>query len=322
MFKLIKYLIAIFFFVLFIQNSDAQFWKKRNKSTSKREIRKRQEEANKKSEYNKFNELIPMGSPLSVARNDYIWTYETANTVSPYGGDISIIGPSRYSFNKGNEIGTSLASIPIIPMVYYKHVWRQENFVVSSRHEFYSFTPALNVLRSIEKHNIIPLESQVPHSIAMKNELIVSKPFLKTLKCGGVKQPYLILTGAFAYDYAYAFKETDIEVVEYKFLRNRSGVILGNGSFASLRLQGDLYLRRGIYLTAAVRGIFVNNNIGNVVEQNSSLKMFLSPKFSTTIGYWMNFGKGEGTFIVPVLDLTYHFGMKETREKGLFNRGR
>ena len=315
--KRLAFMALLLFF--FFNCIDAQ---KRNKRTSKREIRKRQEEANKKSNYNKFNELIPMGSSVSIARNDYLWSYETANTVPVRGGDVNLIQPSRFCFRKGNEFGTSIASAAIVPMIYYKKRWHDKNIYIATRHQFYSFLPGLNKMHNKGHYQFIPENSSVPEVIALKNELIVSKPFLKDLKCGSVKQPYIILTAAIGYDYGFSISDTDVSMIDYKFMRSRSGVVLGGSGFFSARLQGDLYLTQDLFLTLAVRGLFPNSKFGKSFEQNSLIKYKISPKFSVSAGYWMNFGKGDGTFIVPVLDISYHFGNREIREKGLFGKGR
>ena len=60
----------------------------------------------------------------------------------------------------------------------------------------------------------------------------------------------------------------------------------------------------------------------NSIEQNSLIRFKLSPRFLLSGGYWMNFGKGDGTMIVPIIDLTYQFGTREIRDKGLFGKGR
>ncbi len=295
---------------------------RKNKGTSKREIRKRQETANKKSNYNKFNELVPMGSAASIARNDYIWSYETANTVPLDGGNISLISPTRLCFRKGQEIGTSIGSAAFIPMLYYKRKWKEGKIYIATRHQLYSFLPGLQFMRNNNHFQFIPEDSSIPEVIAVKNELIVSKPFLKDLKCGSVKQPYIIITAGIAYDYGIKLSGTDVNLIDYKFVRSRNGVILGDGGFLSARLQGDFYLNQNLYLTVAARGLFTNETYKNSFEQNSLIRYKISPKLSIDAGYWMNFGKGDGTMILPVFDITYYFGSREIREKGLFGKGK
>ncbi len=314
--------IIVLLILLLPVNLEAQRKSRRNKGTSKREIRKRQNEANKKSNYNKFNELVPMGSSASIARNDYIWSYETANTVPLDGGDISLIHPTRLSFRRGVEIGTSIGSAAFIPMIYYKRRWSEDKFYIATRHQIYSFLPGLQIMHNNNHFQFIPENSAIPQVIAIKNEFIVSKPFLKDLKCGSVKQPYIILTAGLSYDYGIKISGTDVKLIDYKFVRSRSGVILGDNGFFSARLQGDFYLNQNLFLTVAARGLFAGNTFGNTIEQNSLVRYKLSPKFAVSGGYWMNFGKGDGTMILPIIDLTYYFGTREIREKGLFGKGR
>ena len=143
---------------------ESQRKSRRNKGTSKREIRKRQEEANKKSNYNKFNELVPMGSSASISRNDYIWSYETANTVPVNGGDISLFSPTRLSFKKGQEIGTSIGSAAFVPMIYFKRRWKSDKLYIATRHQAYSFYPGLHIMRNNNYFQFIPETSDIPIS--------------------------------------------------------------------------------------------------------------------------------------------------------------
>lgn len=318
--KLNLFLLIIFLLVVSEVHTDAQFWKKRNKGTSKREIRKRQESANKKSQYNKFNELQPMGHKSSQARIDFIWSYETANTVPLYAGDISLITPSRFSLRRGVEFGGSFAALPVVPNFYIKKKWKEGKLYVASRHQLYSYSPMLYWAQEMEYSSIFPLQADLPVTVAVKNEVIFSKPFLKDLKCGSVKQAYIIITGALAYDYGIPIEKTDFDLMQRKILRQRSGAILGEGGFITARLQGDFYIRQNLFATVAVRGLFASSTVGNSVEQNSLLRYNLTPRFSLSCGYWLSFGKGTETPIMPIIDLTYHFGNKQGRQKGLFGR--
>ncbi len=295
--------------------------RKLNKRTSKREIRKKQEKGNENSDYNKFNKLVPMGSRVSTDRNDFIWSYETANVVPTRGGDISLIGPSRISLRTDLEIGSSLASIPFIPMVFIKKKWKDDEWIVSSRHQLYSYYPLLYWLDKKENYKIIPEGNTIPQVLGIKNELIISRAFNKELNCGGVKQPFLIATLGVGYDYGLAFEGTDSTKVDNKFLIPRTGVVLGNNGFFQLRLQGDLYLNKGMFLTVAARGLLSDIDYEYSIEQNSSVRFMLSPRFSVNLGYWLSLGKGNGDFIVPAIDLTFHFGQRASRDKGLFKRG-
>ena len=319
--KKINYTWLIITVVLFLgTESEAQFWKKRNKGTSKREIRKRQEEANKKSQFNKFNELQPMGHKSSQARIDFIWSYETANTVPLYAGDISLVTPSRFSTNRGFEFGGSISGLPVVPNVYLKKLWKNDKLYIATRHQIYSYAPMLYWAKELEYSSIFPLQSNLPVSIGLKNEIIFSKPFLKDIKCGSVKQAYVIITGALGLDYGIAVEKADVNLMERKFLRQRSGVILGDGGFLSARLQGDFLIFKDLYGTVALRGLFAGSDIGNSIEQNSLLRFKLTPRFSVSAGYWFTFGKGTETAIMPIVDLAYHFGNKQGRQKGLFKR--
>jgi hypothetical protein len=317
--QVIRILLLLLLFQSTIELVTAQS-RRRNKRTSKREIRKRQEEANKKSMYNRFNELQPMGFKSFQKRIDFIWSYETANTVPERSGDISLFTPSRFSVKQGTEFGLTLGGIPFVPNLFYKKRWNAKNIYVSTFHEMYSYSPLLHFLRSEGYNQIIPQYSVVPLTGVIKNELMFSKAFLKDIKCGIEKQPYIIITAAVGIDYGIPIKKTDITTLESHFVRQRAGVILGGNGFICSRIQGDFYVIEDMFLTVAFRGIFSTPKYGKAFEQNSFLRYRLSPGFTASAGYWLTFGKGDGWPVLPFLDLTYHFGYKEAREKGLFGR--
>jgi hypothetical protein len=315
----IKILLLLILFQNTIEVVSAQS-RRRNKRTSKREIRKRQEKANKKSMYNRFNELQPIGHKTNQARIDFIWSYETANTVPEKSGDISLLTPSRFSLKKGTEFGFTLGGMPFIPNLYYKKRWATKSLYVSTFHEIYSYSPLLHYLNAEGYHLIIPQTSDIPFTGIIKNELILSKPFLKNIKCGKEKQPYIIITAAVGIDFGMPIKKTDITTLESHFAQQRAGVILGGNGFICSRVQGDFYVIEDMFLTVAFRGFFSTPKYGKAFEQNSFLRYRLSPRFTASAGYWLTFGKGDGWPLLPFLDITYHFGYKEGRQKGLFGK--
>lgn len=311
--------VPIVLFLLVSISSNAQFWKKLNKGTSKKEIRKRQEEADKKSSYNKFNKLQPMGKKATLVRNDFIWSYSTANVVPEKGGDISLLFPSRISLGRSDEIGGSIGTMLFAPNLYYKKRWYNQKFMISSKHQVYTYTPLLYFFDRTNS-NVIPANSNIPNTIAFKNELIFSMPFLKEINCGATKEPYLIISAAVALDFGVRVNNSIPIELDSKFLTPRGGVVMGNNMFGTVRLQADYMIYNDLFLTAGFRGIISDNTYANSFEHNAHVKYSFSPKVSLSAGYWLSFNSGGGTPILPIIDISYHFGLREGRSKGLFGK--
>jgi len=297
----------------------AQFLGKLNKGTSKREIRKRQEEADKKSSYNKFNKLQPMGKKATLVRNDFLWSYSTANVVPDKGGDISLLFPSRISLGRSDEIGGSIGTMLFVPNLYYKKRWHNNKFMIASKHQLYSYTPLLYLFDRTNS-NAIQNANSIPNTIALKNELIFSMPFLKEINCGATKEPYLIISAAIAIDFGIRVNQADSISLDNKFLTPRSGAVVGNNIFGTVRLQADYMIYNNLFLSAGIRGILSDNTYSNAIEHNAHVKYSLSPKVSVSAGYWLTLNTGGGTPILPIIDISYHFGLREGRSKGLFSK--
>lgn len=301
--------------------ASSQLFKRLNKGTSKRDIRKRQEEADKKSDYNKFNKLQAMGKKSTQKRNDFLWSAETANVVPYKGGDIAIVGTTRYSFTKGIEAGGSLGAMYFAPNLYLKKRWQTGKYYVASKHQLYTYTPLLYFAGNRE-WNLLNDYSDIPNVLAMKNELIISRPFLKQLSCGGAKQPFLVITLGVGVDYGYKFNRTNVDslLIDNAFLESRGGVVLGDNGFGTIRLQADYLINTKLYATLAFRGIISDHNFSNAIEHNANIQYHFSPKFSISGGFLAHYSSREGFDIIPLMDLKYHFGLREGRDEGLFDK--
>ena len=289
---------------------------KLNKGTSKSNRKKLQKEADKKSDYNKFNKL---NAKRVLYNTDYIWTHETAQIAGKGGGDISIFTPSRYSYTDYDEVGASIGGMYFVPNIHWKRKHHEDrDWIISSMLRFYSYSPFLYFAQDMENTDVFPTDSIVPNSIAMKNELMVSRVYYKALKCGGAKKPHLVLTGGLAVDLAYAWKESNVDTLHNKFMMPRGGMALGNSVLVTARAQADMFLMRNVFVTVAVRGLVSGAPHGTALEQNTSLRVVVAPKFSISAGYWLSTNKGLGTKLMPTVDLTYHIGYKKGLPKGLF----
>jgi hypothetical protein len=316
-------LLAFLFSV--ISGSYAQTGKKPklNKRTSKREIKKRQEEARKKNkDTNAFNPLQPMGSTESLERDDIFWGSETANTVYVRAGNISLLTPSRYGIKQDLEISTVLGFDFWIPNAFIKKRWKNDRLKIATRHGLYSATPGLNWAQKQDLNDYVDSLAEIPFVISLRNEVFFSYAFYHDVGCIQ-RQPFIILTLNLGVDGGIPIGNSTIDEFEHHFLTNRSPALLGQGAtgFAKLRLDSKMY--DYLYFATSMNFFYgtFTNNFG--FENHTSIQTFFTKTFSVSAGFYVSFADynlKNKAGILPFLDISWYFGQKESRQKGLFNK--
>jgi hypothetical protein len=304
---------------------DAQNKKKfkRNKGTSKREIKKRQQQAFEKDERNAFNPKQPMGARQNDSRDDLLWHGETANTVYDGAANISLVNASRYGLKPGLELSSHLPLNYWVPNLFIKKRWRNDTWYVASKHGFYSATPGLNWANNHNYSSIVDDAEDIPFILSMKNELSVSRLIMNHDRCGRDK-PYIIITGGIGVDFGVPFGDSDLEEMEGHLLANRSPALTGSGYTAYLKARGDWQITPILMLGGGFkyfRGDFSGNG---ALEHNTELQTLITRQFTFSVGYILSFANYQdtnGTAILPFFDLTYYFGKRQGRQKGLFGKG-
>ena len=166
---------------------------KGNKGTSKREMRKRQEEANKRNpNANAFNPLKSMGARQNDARDDLLWHSESANTVYDKAGNISLTSPSRYGIKPGLEISSVLPLNYWVPNLFIKKRWLNTKWYISTRHGLYSGTPGFKWAQKKEYESIADTSWNIPFILTASNEIMVSRFISRNNTCSR-EQPYVII---------------------------------------------------------------------------------------------------------------------------------
>ncbi|WP_430812042.1 MULTISPECIES: hypothetical protein [unclassified Carboxylicivirga] len=293
---------------------------KSKKRTSKREMRKRQEEANRRDNTNAFNPAQPMGARQNDQRDDLLWHSESANTVYAGSGNISLVKPSRYGLSDGLEVSSVLPLNYWMPNIYLKKRWRNESWYVASRHGFYSGRPGLKWFNKRDNPEIVEGAEQIPFILSMKNELSVSRLIMNNDRCGRDK-PYIILTGIVGVDFGIPFGDSDLKEMEGHFLTNRSPAITGSGYTAYLKARADWQMTSSLMLGGSIayyRGDFTGKD---AVEQSAELQLMLFPRLSASVAYALsvaNYTASNDIGFLPYVDLTFYFGRRQGRQKGLF----
>jgi hypothetical protein len=315
-------------FLLSTAGLHAQTGKKQklNKKTSKREIKKIQEEAsNKNKDFNAFNPLQPMGASEDLERDDIFWGSETGNTVYINAGNISLLTPSRYGIKQDLEISTVLAFDFLTPNVMIKKRWKNDRLKIATRHGLYSATPGLHWLQNngLDNFGCVDSTDDIPMIISLRNEVFFSYVFYQDVKCIH-RQPFLILTLNLGIDGGIPIGNSTLEECEAHFLTNRSPALLGQGvtGFAKARLDGKLY--DYLYIATSMNFFYGSFKNDFAFENHTSLQTFISKNFSVSVGFYVSFAAYNNVAskagILPFFDLSWYFGKKESRQKGLFNK--
>lgn len=313
--------IILFLFIITISVS-AQSKKKYkgNKRTSKREIRKRQQQAHERDNSNAFNPIQPRGARQNDARDDLLWHNESANTVYHRAGNISLTSPSRYGIKPGLELSTNLFLNYWVPNFSIKKRWINTNWYVASKHGLYSATPGFNWAQKRQYTSIVDTSANIPFILSMKNELIVSRLFASDNTCTR-EQPYLILSAGVGIDYGIAINGSGLAKIDEHVFAPRSPALTGGGGSIYSRVRADWQMNNQLMLGGALRYFFGDFTGQHAFEQSTDLQTFLLSNISVSIGYVLSYGHyntPSSIGIIPFFDLTWHFGRRQGRQKGLF----
>jgi len=295
---------------------------KGKKRTSKREIRKRQQDAFEREEKNAFNPKQPMGSRQNDSRDDLLWHHETANTVYDGAANISLVSPSRYGLKPGLELSSVIPLNYWVPNLFIKKRWQNEKWYVSSKHGFYSATPGLKWANSNGYTSVVDQAEQIPFILSMKNEFLLSRLIMDVDRCGRDK-PYIIFTGGIGVDFGVPFDDSDLKEMEGHLLANRSPAIIGSGYTAYAKGRVDWQVNHLMMLGGGLKYFYGEFSGRDALEHNLELQMLVLPRLSLSVGYvfsYANYVDTKKTAIFPFLDLTLYLGKRQVRQKGLFGK--
>jgi hypothetical protein len=298
---------------------------KLNKGTSKREIRKRQEEAKKKqkeNETNAFNELQPIGRKVTKQRDDILWGSETANTVYARAGNISLMTPSRYGIKQDIEISTVLSYAFWVPNVFVKKRWWDARFKIATRHGVYTATPGLNWAQKNGHYDYVDSLAGIPFVISLRNEVFFSYALYHDEGCIK-RQPYIILTLSSGVDAGFALGDSAVNEIPKHFLANRSPSLTGSGVMGYTKARVDIKLYDYLYASTSMN-FYYGKFTGNFAfENHTAIQTFITKSFSASVGFYFSladYGIDSKAGIMPLIDLTWYFGQSDNRQKGLFQK--
>ncbi|TCO10899.1 hypothetical protein [Natronoflexus pectinivorans] len=302
---------------------EAQVWPFRRRSQAERatrDLERRQRETGQQTNF--FNPLQPFGSRRNNDRDDHIWSPETAYLSIPQTGNVSITNPSRLGINSKYELQSLLGASYWVPNLMIKRRIHSGEIYWATRHGIYVPTPGLNWAQNKGYHSYVDTTAAIPHIVAIRNELIVSKPFMDDVSCvQGI--PWLIITAGLSADYGLSLESNDLSAIDEHIIGSRSAPLTGKGLLIIARLRADARLNDFTFIEGGFR-YFNSTHHNNGFEHHAALNYFAAKNFSISPGYLLsigNFGSSK-VKIYPSLDLTWYFGQKSRRGGRIFEGSR
>jgi hypothetical protein len=296
---------------------------KGKKQTSKREIRKKQDDAiENQAEDAPFAPKKAFEQNRKDWRDDQMWKSQTAGIIYPKAGNLSLVEPSKYALNKNFQLEAILPLAYHTPNLFGKYLWySKDQWHVASRHGVYSATSGLRTFQKQQMYEYVDSGVNIPLIVSFKNELIVSRSFTKAYGCAG-PQPYLILTGSAGLDFGIPLGNNGLSEIDKHFIANRSPALTGTGKTINVLARGDYKINAMLQTGASLRyfhGDFTGNN---AFENKAWLETLINPQFGFSVGYalsWANYHTPRSLSFMPTFDLCWYFGTKKGHSKGLFD---
>jgi len=316
-----KFWILLFALLLLASSADSQIWPFRGGSSAARATRDLQERQRENSQGNMFNPLQTMGSRAGNQRDDHIWSSESALVNNQRSGNIAITSPSRFGILPKTELQSHLAAFRWVPNLGIKQQLHSGRWKWASRHGIFSPTPGLHWAREMGHAFIIDSITKVPLLLGLRNEIIVSKPFVSSLGCTE-PSPYLILTGAISLDNVLSLTTNNLESINRHFFGARDPSITGNDFLVEARLRVDALLNSRSWIEGGVK--LFSNDLATIlaIEHHAAINYFLFYNTTISPGYMVSIGHFDNSRfkIIPWIDLTWYFGEKKRPAQGLFRR--
>jgi len=300
---------------------EAQIWPFNKRSQAEKAEKDLQERRRQAGQGNMFNAMQPWGSRFNDVRDDYIWGAPTARSSYHNAGNFGFSGASRYGLKPGVELLSWLGVAYWIPNLFVKREISRGKWWVSSLHGAYSASPGFKHVYKNRNTFLADSLSGVPGVLAIKNQLLLSRPFYSRVDCNP-DHPYLVFSASLAFDYGFSLGREQRYIPERHLFTPRSRPYSGEGWLITAGIRADWEVNPDLYLRGVIRSLAGDFTSGVAVEQHSMAELFLLRGLSLSGGYIMGYGKfGTGNFSIwPFLDISIYFGRKQGRNRGLFGQ--
>lgn len=264
------------------------------------------------------------GRRKASSRDDQIWHPEAANVSYKRAGNVSLTTASRYGLTENWELSTYLAFDFFQPNVMAKYRWtRHPKFwYLSSKINIGNAYPGLKFAQKHGYESFATSEDTLPVVGEFGHELILSRAISSDVNCsdGSI---WLILTASLGTYWGIEMRSGTLGLIPYHFLANRSEVLTNRGFLASLKLWADWKATNWLLVHGGMR--FHNRSLERnfAFELQAEAEVFVIPEFSARVGGALSLANYPGVDKkvggVPIVDLTYYFGKRKSKERDLFN---
>lgn len=251
------------------------------------------------------------------------WTERGAKVVPLGEVHLSAIAVSRYGNYPKTQINSQLLLFPFAPNIGFKHEWFGDNTIFSTQHTLSYPTVGLKWARKSGFQDQLPETSIIPHIFTIRNELIVSHILNPQPADCFVRLPDLILTGRIGFDFSITSGDSQMPLLDYYFLYNRTASYHNNQKlyFIGGEVAGNAYKNFNFSLNADYYSMDFNGDWA--AESQGKIHWHKNSKFSVSGGYKLYYGNsdyGNQFLAIPVLDLVFKLRHNSRLQKGLFKK--
>ncbi len=265
-------------------------------------------------------------SVVPVQSQNRIWTDGTAFTIPHREVEISLFRLSKIGISKKDELSIHPLAAAVLPHLFYKRRWVKfrmfkGNYMLSSRHGVYYPSWALRLTRNLNIFNLLPEDTQIPNSICIQNELILSRFLKEPSHCNAGD---MLITGRIGFKYSFGWGESTPPVI-YRSVLYRETFVVHPEIIWYVGLDLDGYLNY-------VLNYFVDLDFYSVkllkywsIESKLGIMGYLGEHWSAFGGLKLAFStmSDRNRFLLfPIAGVSYTFKYKrkKRRGKGLFRR--
>jgi hypothetical protein len=293
--------------------------------------------------------LLFFSIPL-VAQYD-LWTIGTAKTLAPNMLEVSLFQPLRYGITTRVEARTFLFPNILCPNIGTKIHWytiKDYEILISTRHHFYYPTPAIKFLSKNVPFGIDyydpnkgqgirrmqepffdsisppPLSYEplndiiIPNIFTFQNDLLISKMLVPRTSCTSSD---LLLTLKIGAIFSKISGKSTLPLVLDPMIYQRTSVFHDTVLwYVGLDLEGHINDIMDFSIDAEF--LSVDWKVKDWAFEHKGLFVFNFNDFHLAAGYQFSYGTypdKNKVFIMPVIDLTYRFGVRFQQE-GLFRK--
>ncbi|NPA44362.1 MAG: hypothetical protein GXO49_02405 [Chlorobi bacterium] len=258
-----------------------------------------------------------------------LWTDGTAFTVAKKKLELSIFRPAKYGITKKDQISLHPLGVFVLPHIFYKRQWVKfklfnQKFLFSSRHGLYYPKIALDLNNNIglSATETTPVDADVPSSLAIQNELIVSHYLNEPSHCSRGDK---LITLRLGFKYAFNFSDYEQALI-YKSILYRETIVLTPGLIWYVGADIDGHLNQTFNYFADI-DYYANNFVDSwAVESKLGIMGYRGKKISGFAGIKMGLSSlpdKNHFLIMPIAGASYHIDMRlrKKHKTDLFKKG-